>query len=763
MWQQYRTAGTLRRTVGMLDKQRRIHRTLSDTNQTLLRLETPERVLAEVTRIAVEDAGFQLAWIGAGDVASGDLVPLAVHGPASGYLDGRRFASDPSQGGGESLPGRAIRNGHPVIVNDLAHGAERHDCCGGLRSAASFPIARPGGEMLTLNVYAVDDGFFTTDIVELLQEMALDIAFALDNYAREDHRRSAEEGLRRSEEHNRLILESAAEGIFGVDQDGVTTFVNPAAARMLGYAPDELIGRSMHAAIHHHYADGSPYPESECPMGQTFRDGATHRATDETLWRKDGTRFPVDYASTPIFKEGVARGAVVTFRDISERKQAEAVIQHQALYDALTDLPNRRLLLDRLDQELARCKRRGFVGAVLFLDLDRFKTINDSLGHPVGDALLVQVAERLTACVRNDDTAARLGGDEFVVLLSEANADPEHTANQANHVANKIRHALGQPYEINGLDLHTTPSIGVALFPMDGESADDVLKQADLAMYRAKESGRNAVRFYLPSMQSAASEQLSLETDLRNAIHHGGLALHYQPQLDRDGRITGAEALARWSHPHRGPITPAVFVRVAEETGLILELGEWVLTEACRQLVQWREEGLADAVPHLAVNVSAWQFRQHDFVEGVGRIIDDTGADAHRLTLELTESVLVGDIDDIAAKMQALKRLGIHFAIDDFGTGYSSLAYLKRLPLDSLKIDRSFVNDLDCSDGDSALVETIIGMARSLSLDVVAEGVETEAQLQSLGRYACPGFQGFLFSRPLPADTFARFVRDRAR
>lgn len=446
--------------------------------------------------------------------------------------------------------------------------------------------------------------------------------------------------------------------------------------------------------------------------------------------------------------------------DITERRKAAELIEHQATFDTLTDLPNRRLLLDRLMQALARCRRHGHQGALLFLDLDQFKHINDSLGHPVGDALLQEVSRRLKKSLREEDTSARLGGDEFVVLFSELNDNPKQAAQQAQAGAEKIQSRLAAPYTIHNHELHITASIGIAMFPMKDEDADDIVKYADTAMYRAKEAGRNTIRFFLPSMQLAAQERLRLQNDLRQALLRNELQLHFQPQVDTYGNIIGAEALLRWQHPERGNIAPICFIPMAEETGQILTLGEWVLESALYRLKAWTDNIAESSLRNLAINVSPRQFRQEDFALQVKRILDLTGADPHRLTLELTEGILLENLEDTTHKMRTLKRLGIRFSIDDFGTGYSSLAYLKRLPLDEIKIDRSFVCDITTDPSDANLVETIITMAEHLGLEVVAEGVETEEQLEFLRGKGCRIFQGYYFSKPRSVEDFAKLLSE---
>ncbi|WP_422845750.1 putative bifunctional diguanylate cyclase/phosphodiesterase [Acidovorax sp. M2(2025)] len=504
-------------------------------------------------------------------------------------------------------------------------------------------------------------------------------------------------------------------------------------------------------------------------MNMTEADWAAHRAVlqarqpfrDLELQRQrpDGSMHWISVSGVPVITaDGTLRGYRGVGRDITERKQAESQIERLAFYDALTGLPNRRLLVDRLQHAMAAAARSGAQGALLFIDLDNFKDLNDTLGHDTGDKLLVQAAQRLKGCVRESDTVARFGGDEFVVLVEGLSGEEAQASAEAALVASHIATMLGKPYALGDASHHSTPSIGIALFGQQLCSVDELLKHADLAMYQAKAAGRNTQRFFDPDMQAAVSARSALEADLRRGLQEQELALYYQPVVDGKGRLLGAEALVRWMHPRRGMVSPAEFIPLAEQTGLILPLGQWVLEAACRQLVAWSRSALTRQF-FLSVNVSVRQFRQPDFVEQVLGTLHASGANPERLKLELTESLLLADVEDVISRMEHLGRYGVGFSLDDFGTGYSSLSYLKRLPLHQLKIDQSFVRDLQTDPNDAAIVRTILALADSLDLAVVAEGVETTGQLDFLQRHGCQAFQGYLFGRPMPAEVLERALR----
>jgi diguanylate cyclase (GGDEF)-like protein/PAS domain S-box-containing protein len=561
-------------------------------------------------------------------------------------------------------------------------------------------------------------------------------------------RRRMEQDLRALAESHQLILDSAGEGIFGLDTDGVMTFVNPAAASMLGYTQQELIGKPSHATWHYKHHDGSHYPDEECPIYATVLTG--HRSVGEEYFiRKTGEFFPVSYNSTPIIKDGKITGSVIAFMDITEKKEAEARINYLAYYDALTELPNRTLLDERLTQALSSSRRQKQQGVLILINIDRFKNINDALGQAAGDALLVSISLLLQPLLKEGDTLARNAGDEFAILLPELSDQPGEVSHHAHAVAERIQVSIRQPICLNNEDHLFTASLGITLYPeKEGEGAREVMRRADTALHRAKATGGNQSEFFQINMGEAVEQRFRIERELHLGIPAGELRMFLQPQVDSCRELKGAEVLVRWQHPERGLIPPGVFIPIAEESDLIIELGEWVLIQALKFMV---ESDMAGMPIHLSVNLSPRHFRQAGFVHWLKNILASHGADPTHLTLEVTEGLFIDDINDIVAKMSELTALGIHFSIDDFGTGYSSLSYLKRLPIHELKIDKSFIQDVSTDNEDAALVETIISVAKHMHLRVVAEGVETEEQANFLNQRAEIIHQGYYYGKPKPA------------
>ncbi|MDO8284171.1 MAG: EAL domain-containing protein [Rhodoferax sp.] len=538
--------------------------------------------------------------------------------------------------------------------------------------------------------------------------------------------------------------------------------------------PDVLLEMGLDGTYHDYHAPRSntSFPPAEFFLGKKVNDVLPPDAADAVmaalqeanqLGHSDGREFPLQTSKGNFWfeisltrkrdtQDGEPRFIVLS-RNVTQRKTSEEEINKLAFFDPLTELPNRRLMVDRLRQALAVSTRSGRLGALQFIDLDNFKTLNDTQGHDMGDLLLQQVATRLTSCVRQGDTVARLGGDEFVVMIEELSDNREEAAALAETIGEKLLAAISVPYRLAGLEYQITPSIGITLYSDHEQSTDELLKQADLAMYQSKAAGRNTLRFFDPAMQAVITTRVSLEKDIRQGILKDQFVLYYQPQINRDGRTVGAEVLLRWPHPERGMVSPVDFIPLAEDTGLILPLGNWVMETACTQLALWAQN------PHLqdltlAVNVSARQFRQPDFVPYVIDLISYTGVNPKRLKLELTESLLVNDVEETKTKMTALKQHGVGFSLDDFGTGYSSLSYLKRLPLDQLKIDQSFVRDLMTDPNDAAIALAVITLGHALGLTVIAEGVETRAQRDHLHSQGCDAYQGYLVGRPMPLVDF---------
>ncbi len=563
-----------------------------------------------------------------------------------------------------------------------------------------------------------------------------------------------EQRLQASEEKFAKAFHSSPDAITITERDtGRYIEINEGFTRITGYLDWEVIGRTVHEL------SIWAYPEERVRMIEHLTQHGQVLHMEMHGRHRDGELRLVDVSVQPIELDGVPC-LLLTARDISELKQAQAQVQHLAYHDALTNLPNRALLMDRLTQQIALLKRHELRGALLFLDLDHFKHINDSLGHPVGDSVLRLITARLEASVRLEDTVARLGGDEFVVLLSGLEGKRSEVPRHVRQVADKLRQLLAEPMLLDGHRLQVTPSIGVALIPDHGNTPADLLKRADIALYRAKDSGRNAIQLFRTTMQDAASARLRLENDLRLALARGEFELHFQPQVDaRDGKVVGAEALLRWQHPQLGPQSPAHFIQVLEESGLIVEVGGWVLAEACHFCSQLLAGGLVDGERFsLCVNISPRQFRQHDFVERVANCLRDSQLPNAMLKLEITEGIVIQNIDDTVGKMLRLKKHGVSFAMDDFGTGYSSLTYLKRLPVDMLKIDQSFVRDATNDPNDAEIIRAIVAMARSLGLALIAEGVEQQDQLDFLQAQGCHLYQGYLFSKPLPQEVFCELL-----
>jgi diguanylate cyclase (GGDEF)-like protein/PAS domain S-box-containing protein len=572
-------------------------------------------------------------------------------------------------------------------------------------------------------------------------------------------RKAAETALRAERDRSQLYLDTVQSVIVALDTEGRISMVNPFGCELLGYRADELVGRNW-------FETCLPQPAGSEAVLRYFRrlmlgEIAPEEYFENELVTRDGRHVLIAWHNA-LLRDGEGRiiGALSAGEDITVRRAAEEEVHSLAFFDPLTGLPNRRLLLDRLQQSMVASARSDRHRALFYLDLDRFKVLNDTLGHDIGDRLLVEVATRLRSCVREIDTVSRLGGDEFVVLLEQLSGDRDEAARQASAVGDKIIARLREPCDLSVDTYRGTTSVGVALFIGQEASVEELLKRADLAMYQAKAAGRNTLRFFDPEMQANLSAHAVLEKELRHAIVDAEFVMHYQPQVDAMGTCVGVEALLRWQHRERGQIPPNEFIPVAEETGLIVPIGRWVLHHACQRLKAW-ESDPATAPIAIAVNVSARQFREAGFIDDVLDLVEFSRINPRRLKIEITESMLVDDIDEVVAKMSALQAIGVNFALDDFGTGYSSLSYVKKLPLDQLKIDRSFVRDVLVDPNDAAICRAIIALGQTLGLETIAEGVETDAQWDFLTAGGCTLAQGYHFARPMPEAEFRNWLASR--
>ncbi|MDO9425107.1 MAG: EAL domain-containing protein [Methylobacter sp.] len=781
------------------------------------------KLLNEVCRIIVNHVDFNLVWVGMTE-PDGWVRAVAASHPDSTYLRNIKVSADEALPEGHGPMGTAIRDGAPKIFNNFLNAPstlpwQPMAAAENIKAAAAFPLMRGGRCIGAIAVYSAEQDYFTPDLIDLMRGLTDDLSYALDNF---DH-----EKLRLKAEHELRIAAAAfesQEGILVTDANNNILRVNKSFTALTGYSADEVIGKS--AGI---LKSGRQDSEFYAAMWASIN---RNKYWQGEIWnkRKNGEIYPEWLCITAISNpEGLITNYVCTFTDISQRKADEERIKDLAYYDSLTKLPNRTLLFDRLNLALNTSHRNKTHGALMFLDLDNFKTLNDTLGHDRGDQLLIEVGQRLKNSVREVDTVARLGGDEFVIMLEFLDKQEIEASIQAHIIAEKIRNNLAEFYLLKTnldrvdslgnrsmrcstscipavvptatlltstdggnaedcreqsrppslaadragslptatlppslavdnklqpfVEHYSTGSIGFVLFFGHETSSEELLKRADLAMYQAKQAGRNAVRAFTPEMQETLNSRTALETDLRNALGRNELSLHYQVQVDVSGQPTGAEALIRWNQAERGMISPAEFIPLAEETGLILPIGHWILKQGCETLVDWAKYPETRELK-LAVNISSRQLNQPDFIEQVRTILAETGANPALLKLEITESVILDNMEDTIATMHAVRDLGVSFSLDDFGTGYSSLSYLQKLPLAQLKIDQSFVRNMAFNNHDSAIIRTILALGKNLDLNVIAEGVETEIQREYLTNYGCLVFQGYLFGRPVPAEQF---------
>ena len=715
----------------------RLYSLLSHTNAAIVRMTDRARLLDEICHVAVALGGFPLARIAIIDQDSG-----AWHWVAKCGEDAVLPECDETVHTCLSDKLNTLQHAVLKVCSSTAKEDERWSAICPQALAAGFQShvflqLRTGGRVTGIfSLYAREPDFFDEAQLRLLEEMAEDVSFALENIEREAQRKKIEDNLRKLSR----AVEQSANAVVITDRDGRIEYVNPWFTKITGYAADEVIGRTTRMLM-----SGDTHPETYKRMWDTILSGKEWTGELHNV-KKNGETYCCLEVISPLKDEnGNITHFVAITEDISERKQTEQTIRHLAFHDPLTGLPNRRLFNDRLHQAAAMRHRRDNTFALMLLDLDRFKTVNDTLGHDVGDALLKAVAARLLNSIRQGDTLARMGGDEFAVIALEI-TQPEDLA----RLAGKLLDVLKEPFHLFGHELYVSTSIGVTLYPTDAVDAEALVKNADIALYRAKELGRNNFQFFTGDTNASMMQRLRLESAMRWAIERNEFMLHYQPQVDVvTGKIHGTEALIRWRHPEFGMVSPAHFIPLAEETGMIVQIGDWILRTACAQAKAWQKAGVPTRV---AVNLSARQFHQGDLAETIAEILRRLDLPPELLEVELTEGILMEDTAQTGAILDKLHRMGVQISIDDFGTGYSSLSYLKRLPIQILKIDQSFVRDIHTDADDRAIVTAVIALAHSMKLKVVAEGVETQEQLAFLREYRCDIMQGYLFSRPVSGE-----------
>jgi len=734
-------------------------RLLSAGNHAMRRAANQMELLDELCRVIIQVGGYRFVWIGyAENDAQKTVTPVAHAGFEDGFLGESVISWDENSPHGLGTSGTAIRSGAPCIIRSTAKEPNAAPwrmalLQRGYASVAAFPL-RFDGQIAVLVIYAASEDAFGEEECALLQELAADINYGIGALRATENRDHVEAALQRSEATLERAQQIAHIGSWEWNVESSALGWSPETFRLLGYEAGEIAPDFDRALQLVHPEDRSRIAE----IMDTARRGevSSAKADFRIVW-DDGTLRWLHMLAEVEFHDAGPSRVVGALQDISERKRFEEKLSEMASFDALTGLPNRNLLNDRLGQALAHAARNDGMMAVGFVDLDRFKVINDSLGHDAGDDLLKEVARRLSGCLRGCDTVARQGGDEFVVVITDL-ARPE----DASIVAQKLLEALGPPVTLCGREIIPGASIGFAIYPQDGTSLQALLMSADKAMYAAKQAGRGQYRFFDPEMNRAAADWLEVGAELHHALERNEFELHYQPKVDlRSGAIIGVEALLRWRSPELGLVPPNKFIPILEETGLILDVGEWVIARACRQARLWQEQGLPPL--RIAVNLSPRQFQQRDLALRIRTLIDQPDFRPDLLELEITESMVMQNVERAIAMLEELRGIGIHLAIDDFGTGYSSLAVLKRFPVDSLKVDRSFVRDIPDDADDMAITRSVIALAHSMGLSVVAEGVETEAQRAFLVECGCDQMQGFLFSKPLPAAELAERVLGHAQ
>jgi len=732
----------------------KLYAALSQCNQAIVRCQNESELFPVLCRDVIHFGGMKMAWIGVVN-DQGHIEPVASYGVGTEYLEELNVSVDANLPQGQGPSGIAAREDKPFWCQDFQHDpATAHWHARGAQfgwgSSAALPLHRKGKVIGLFSVYSSDANAFDEAAQNLLIEMAMDISFALDRFVDEAERLTTLAALSESEERYRTAFRTSPDAInITRVSDGLYLDVNQGFERMSGWTHSESVGRTAtELGIWSNVADRQRLVDN-------LKRGGRCANLEADFVRKDGSIFNGLMSAEKVRFNDVDCLLSVT-RDITEKKQAEERIQRLALFDQLTGLPNCTELQTRFKFALNLAQRHGKQMALMFLDLDRFKNVNDTLGHSVGDQLLMAVSQRLKTTLREEDTLSRLGGDAFILLL------PDATEEGAREVAMKLIEAAAQPYQIDQYELINTISVGIAIYPQDGADFETLSKNADAAMYRVKRAARNDLCFFTEEMQANSVRSLQLVNALHHALARNELQVHYQPQIAmQDGRIIGAEALLRWTHPELGAVSPAEFIPIAEDSGQILQIGEWVLRTAVQQLKTWMNQGLPAMV--MAVNLSAVQFRHPNLIEMVTRILDEAGVPAELLEIELTEATAMDNPATAIDIMNRLHERGIRMSIDDFGTGYSSLSYLKKFKVYKLKIDQSFVRDISHDPDDKAIVTAIINLASSMGLQTIAEGVETASQLAYLRLQGCDEVQGYYFSRPVPADAFEAFVQQQTR
>lgn len=746
------TQTRLQQAIAARERIARLYIALSRCNKALVYSRSESELFNTLCNIAVENGGMKMAWIGTADDQTNQIKSVASCGEGTEYIDELHISTDPSDPTAQGPTGRAFHEGHPFWSQNFKTGSLTSSWSGqgskyGWESSAALPLKRDGEVIAVFNLYSSLPDAFDAAAKELLEEMVVDVNFALDNFEREAAREATETALSQSYTLLKTIIDTAPLRIFWKDKDLNYLGCNLAFARDAGKAdPADIVGKDDHHLCWKEEAE--LYREDD---RRVIESGVPKLFFEEPQTTPEGETIWLSTSKVPLRDDnGETIGMLGIYEDITKRKLSEERIQYLANFDSLTGLPNRTKLYDRLTYTLTLAKRNSEPFALLFLDLDHFKDINDSLGHAVGDKVLIELAKRLQSFLRAEDTVSRLGGDEFIILLPNTQSD------STEQVVQKLLEIVTRAFIIDQYELTLTACIGIALYPDNGSDIDDLTKNADTAMHRAKLEGPHSYRFFTEEMQERSIHNLKLNNALHTALAQNQLELYYQPQIGSgNGQILGAEALIRWNHPEFGVISPVEFIPIAEESGLILSIGEWVLRTAVAQARAWMDEGMPPII--IAINLSAVQFRHNSFPETVTQILEEAGLPPEYLEVELTESVAMHDPQKAIRIMNNLHKRGIRMSIDDFGTGYSSLNYLKKFKVYKLKIDQSFIRDINIDAEDRAIVSAVISMSKHLGMRTIAEGVETVGQIEYLRSVGCDEFQGYYFATPLKTEEFAAF------